>query len=326
MPKGESLDAQSARLIRRVLVMYYQEERTQAEIAKITGQSVSTVNRLIRRGRELGMVEISIRPLFQFQQELERQLMVEGGLSDAIIVPTESDDAEVVLREVGLAAASVLVSTLRDGQTICISGGKGVSAVVEGLRPSRPYQVEVVPATGLVQGRHYIDVNHVASEMAGKLGGTAYQIHAPMFADSDEQRDMLRGVSAVADVLGRARSASIAVVGIGSVLAEGSSYLDFGFRSNSRADWQRVLASKAQGELLAHLLDEDGQLAHYPRNALLVGLVPEDLRGIPHAMGVASGPNKVRPIASVLRGRYLKSLVTDEKTAVAVLEVLQRQK
>ncbi|MGO8141132.1 sugar-binding domain-containing protein, partial [Rhizobium leguminosarum] len=54
----------------------------------------------------------------------------------------------------------------------------------------RRFNVEVIPATGCVQGKHYTDVNHVSTLMADRLGGRSYQIHAPLFADDAEQRAM----------------------------------------------------------------------------------------------------------------------------------------
>ena len=310
-----------ARLIYRVLVMYYGERKTQAEIGKLTGHSVAKVNRLIRLGRETGMVEITLRPLYAEAMNLEHDLIAQTGLVEAMVVPTASEDYDLNLAAVGQAAASFLLAHLKDGDTICITGGKGLSALVEGLKPDRSYEVTVVPATGLVQSRHYIDVNHVASVMATRLGGKAYQIHAPMFADSVEQRDVLRKVSAVREVLDKARQATIAVVGIGSVLAPGSSYLAFGPQGGPHNSGAAVGEAVAEGELLAHLTAKDGQLvAGYAPNELLVGLTPADLRTIPFSFGIAAGPLKVGPIRSVLRGGYLKAMVTDEKTSTGVLE------
>ncbi|WP_204325014.1 sugar-binding domain-containing protein, partial [Stenotrophomonas maltophilia] len=70
------------------------------------------------------------------------------------------------------------------------------------------------------------DVNHVSTLMADRLGGRAYQIHAPLFADSPSERAMLINMRSVADVFKRAREAKIAVVGIGSILTDDSSYYD----------------------------------------------------------------------------------------------------
>ena len=296
----EPIGYELARLIYRVLVMYYTQRKTQAEIAKLTGHSVAKVNRLIRLGRETGMVEITLRPLYAEAMNLEHDLIARTRLAEAMVVPTASEDYDLNIAAVGQAAASFLLAHLKDGDTICITGGKGLSALVEGLKPDRSYEVTVVPATELVQSRHYIDVNHVASEMATRLGGKAY----------------------VREVLDKARQAAIAVVGIGSVLAPGSSYLAFGPQGGPHNSRAAVGEAEAEGELLAHLIAKDGQLvAGYAPNELLVELKPADLRTVPVSFGVAAGPLKVGPTRSVLRGGYLKALVTDEKTASGVLEL-----
>ena len=77
-----------------------------------------------------------------------------------------------------------------------------------------------------MQGKHYTDVNHVATQMADKLGGRAFLIHAPLFADSVAEHDMLMGMKAVTDAFERARRAQVAVLGIGSILSADSSYYD----------------------------------------------------------------------------------------------------
>ena len=133
--------------------------------------------------------------------------------------PTASANPHTILQQVGAAAASLLLERLQDGDTVCITGGKGVSAVVEMLNPERSFSVEVVPATGCVQGKHYTDVNHVATQMADKLGGQAFLIHAPLFADSVAEKKMLMRMKSVTDVFDRARKARVAVLGIGSILS-----------------------------------------------------------------------------------------------------------
>ena len=65
------------------------------------------------------------------------------------------------------AAANQLLETLRDGDVIAITGGKAVSAVVENAGAGAHASTStVVPLTGGVQGKHYTDVNHLATQMA----------------------------------------------------------------------------------------------------------------------------------------------------------------
>ncbi|WP_246693600.1 SRPBCC domain-containing protein, partial [Mesorhizobium sp. M8A.F.Ca.ET.142.01.1.1] len=50
-----------------------------------------------------------------------------------------------------------------------ITGGKAISALAENLQPERAFDVTVVPLTGGVQGKHYTDVNHLATRLAERL-------------------------------------------------------------------------------------------------------------------------------------------------------------
>jgi DNA-binding transcriptional regulator LsrR (DeoR family) len=311
---------EAARQIYSVLVMHFQEGITQAEIARQTGLSHAKVNRLIKQGREMGMVEIQIRSPFQALFDLETRVRQATGLDTVRVTPSASANPETILNQVGAAAASLLVETIRDGDTICITGGKGLGSLVDSLAPARAYDVEIVPATGLVQGKHYTDVNHVATQMAERLGGRALMIHAPLFAESVKEKKMLMATKSVTDAFDRARKARIAIVGIGSILTGDSSYYDL--HPTSGDDREAIKKAGAAGELLAHLIDGDGQLCKYERNARLVAMSPSELDTIPITIGVAAGQNKVEPICAALRGKHLKALVVDEATALAVLEKL----
>ena len=311
---------EAARQIYSVLVMHFQEGITQAEIAKLTKLSHAKVNRLIKQGREMGMVEITIRSQYQALFDLEARFREATGLETVRITPTASPNPHTILHQVGAAAASLLLERLQDGDTVCITGGKGVSAVVEMMNPEQPFSVEVVPATGCVQGKHYTDVNHVATQMADKLGGQAFLIHAPLFADSVAEKKMLMKMKSVTDVFDRARKARVAVLGIGSILSGDSSYYDL--HPTSRGDRAEIEKAGAAGELLAHLIDSDGEVCDYELNARLVAMSPAELDAIPFTIGVAAGANKVAPICAALRGRHVKAMVLDEATANGVLRMM----
>ncbi len=61
--------------------------------------------------------------------------------------------------------------------------------------------------------------------------------------------------------------------------------------------------------------------ADYSLNESLVSLTLGEFASIPSKIGVASGPNKARPILSVMRGNHLDTLVTDEATGQRVLDI-----
>ncbi|MEC9342616.1 MAG: sugar-binding transcriptional regulator [Pseudomonadota bacterium] len=315
-------DFDGIRQIHTVLVLHFVDGLKQSEIAKALNLSTSKVNRLIHQGRKLGMVKVSIESPFQRLVELEKRLTRIAGLTTSVVTPTVAGSPESTLQQAGKAAANQVLETLREGDVIAITGGKAVSAVVENMQAERSFDVTVVPLTGGVQGKYYTDVNHLATQLAERLGGKTMLVHAPLFAENQAQRNMLLDMASIREVFDLARRAAIALVGIGSIDTPGSSYFDLHPMSNP--DREQIVRSGVRGEFLAHLIREDGTLADYPLNSRLVALDPAELSQIPRRIGVVAGAEKVLPIQAALNGRFLDSLIVDEQTASAVLERMEK--
>ena len=313
----EDLSFELIRRIHVVLAMHFLEGKKQSEISVLMNISTATVNRLIKQGRELGMVQISIDSPYQRLFDLEQKLIARWSLESALVTPTVVDSPNTTLAQVGTVAGDLLLESIRDGDTIAISGGKAVRAMIENLSADRALDINVVPMTGGVQGKHYTDVNHVATLLAEKLGGKAILIHAPLFAETQEERDMLMSVRSVRDVFEAARNASIALVGIGSVAGAQSTYYE---ALPMTEEARRALArSDVCGEFLGHLVDADGRVSDIEFNSRLVALPPNEAARIPTTVGVVTGAEKIEPIRAVLAGKYINALVLDEETGRGVL-------
>jgi DNA-binding transcriptional regulator LsrR (DeoR family) len=313
------IDFDSMRLIARILTLHYEEGRPQSQIATELGLSSAKVNRLIKQGRELGMVEITVNSPFQHVFDLEHKLTSKWDLKNCLVVPAVTGNAQTTLNQVGKGAGALLLEAIRDGDTIGISGGKALSAVIENLMVDRSYDVNVVPMTGGVQGQHYTDVNHIATQLADKLGGRATLIHAPLHAETAKEREILMSVGAVRRAMDLARNANIALVGIGSVIGDDSTYYDA--HPVPEADRRKLVEEGVRAEFLGHLIDGRGRLFDNDFNSRLVSLPPQEAANIPIMIGVASGPEKIHPICATLNGGYINSLVVDERTVEAVLEL-----
>jgi DNA-binding transcriptional regulator LsrR (DeoR family) len=300
-----------------VLMLHFIEGMKQSEIAKRLNLSTSKVNRLIASGQKAGMVKITIESPFQRLMDLEKDLTRAFQLNQAIVTPTVSDNPETTLQQVGRAAANHLLETLHSDDVIAITGGRAISALVDNLAPEQAYDIRVVPLTGGVQGKYYTDVNHLAMQFAEKLGGAVSLVHAPLFAETQAQRDVLMAMASIRDVFDLARRASVAVVGVGGVEASGSGYYD----SIPDADQQGFRDRHVAGEFIAHLIQADGSLADVPLNSRVVALNPGDLAACPRVIGVASGAQKIGPLRAALAGHYLHSLVVDETTAQGLLDL-----
>ncbi|MEA4906202.1 MAG: sugar-binding transcriptional regulator [Chloroflexi bacterium] len=315
-------DYENARLISRILTLYYVENKNQAEIGRELGLSTAKVNRLLKQARSQGMVEITIHTPFEHLFDLEHKIQTVTGVQQAIVIPQLADNPSSILQLVGKAAADYLLEHLHDGDTLCVGGGRALATLIQSVSPGQPFDVQVVPALGGTQGRHFTDVNNLTAELAKQLGGQAYQLHAPAFVDTPEEREALCNLRHVKEVLDMARQAQIALLGVGTIYPGTSSY--FQFTSLASENLQDLIEKRdSVGEILAHVLNKRGQASAPEYEQRVIGIELEDLRSIPLTIGVATGVEKAWPIAAGLKGGYLKTIITDEVTALRVLEIYQ---
>jgi DNA-binding transcriptional regulator LsrR (DeoR family) len=311
-------DYESARLISKILIRYYVEDKSQAEIGLELGLSTAKINRLLKQARNLGYVEIILHTPFQHLLLLEKELEQVTGLQHAVVVPRLGDNPTALLQSVGHAAAIFFLEHLREGDTVCMGGGTTLSALVESVTPDTKINITIVPASGGMQGRHDSDVNTLVSELATKLGGKSLSLHAPAITDSQKERENLLELRQVHEVLDLANHAQIALIGIGAIRPATASM--FQFASLSETDISAITENiEAAGEILLHVIDEFGMELNTNLNHRTIGLELEALKKIPITIGIATSYEKVNPIVAALRGGYLKVLITDEETAKEVL-------
>jgi DNA-binding transcriptional regulator LsrR (DeoR family) len=314
---------ETIRLINTVLTLYYLEELTQTEIAQRLGFSTAKVNRLLLQAREQGYVNITIRTPFQQLFELEDRLKAVFGLQEAMVIPALADTSSSPLNALGNIAAEFLLEHLRDGDVLGTGGGTAINAIVQAMAPTRTYQVEVVPLLGAVQGEITHDVNYLATHMAERLGGKAYQLHAPAFVDTREHCETLRSMGPVKEILDIARRANVALVGVGTVDAEVSRFVQFTALS---AEDMRHIAEDCGGvgDINAFVYDIEGRPCCPEYANRVVGLTLAELKNIPYRIGVAATTAKAQPLYGALRGGYLHVLITDETAARGILGLFEQ--
>jgi len=306
-----------------ILTLYYVDGLTQTEIAKRLDFSTAKVNRSLLQAREQGYVTITIRTPFQQLFELEDRLKAVFGLQDATVIPAVAESSTSPLNALGAAAADFLLTHLRDGDVLGIGGGSAVHALFQAIDPARPYKVEVVPLIGAVQGEITTDSNYLAAHLAERLGGKAYQLHAPVIVDSREQCETLKSMGPVKEILDIARRANIALVGVGTVDAEVSRFVQF--TALSAEDMKHIASDcGGVGDINAFVFDIEGRACAQEYADRVLGLTLPELKSIPYRIGVAATEAKALPLYGALRGGYLHALITDEAAARGILELFEQ--
>ncbi len=314
---------ETVRLMNTILTLYYVDGLTQTEIAKRLDFSTAKVNRSLLQAREQGYVTITIRTPFQQLFELEDRLKAVFGLQDATVIPAVAESSTSPLNALGAAAADFLLTHLRDGDVLGIGGGSAVHALFQAIDPARPYKVEVVPLIGAVQGEITTDSNYLAAHLAERLGGKAYQLHAPVIVDSREQCETLKSMGPVKEILDIARRANIALVGVGTVDAEVSRFVQF--TALSAEDMKHIASDcGGVGDINAFVFDIEGRACAQEYADRVLGLTLPELKSIPYRIGVAATEAKALPLYGALRGGYLHALITDEAAARGILELFEQ--
>jgi len=302
--------------------LYYESNQTQSEIAQQLQISRSTVSRLLKRGRDLGIVHISIHDPFATHIHLEEALVERFGLRGAVVAAqTEGLPDKLIRRRIGQAAARYLEETLRDGEVVGVGWGRTLYEVAEALEGvGAQARIEVVPLVGGIgQVAPSFQVNELARRLADACGGDWYPCFAPAILQNEIIQEGLRDTVDVRRIVDRWSNLDLALVGIGNTDFESEfevlfvGYLDPEMREHLRA-------ARAVGDICMRFFSQDGSPSDGGPSGIL-GIELEQVRRIPRVVGVAGGLHKVEAILGAIRGGYIKVLITDETTAEGLLQV-----
>lgn len=312
--------ATNERLLYRIAHAYYEEDLTQAEIADRFGISRIKVSRLLGRARDEGIVRISVRPPEQHNTKLERGLEAAFGLDEAVVATVETDAYVEAIEAVGRAAAGYVQRVLENGHTLGLTWGKTVLATVSALAAGQFPDCRVVQMIGgLGELEAEIHGAELVRRAADRLGCRPRQLHAPAIVASESVCDALITDPQVRETLELARAANVALLGIGtlgenSVLYEPGTVL-------TEDDRNKLASLGIAGDIALRFFNSKGLPVANPYSARTIGVDLHELAGIQRRVGIAGGVEKAEAIYAALHGGYLNVLVTDDRTAAALLQI-----
>lgn len=304
----------------RAARLYYEQDRSQAEVARELGLSRSNVSRILRQARERGIVEIAIHdpdaPPVR-DAVLEAALVARFGLRRAMVADgTRSGALDTVAR----AGAALLAERAPALRSIGVSWGQTVQRVVGQLEPVRRRPApRVLP---LVGGLSMLDQTEsgdsVQRVLAQRLGTRPQPLYAPALLESaDAVRTLLRETS-IARVLAAAAEVELALVGIGSTGLHSSPHLLDGMRLTP-AERRRVQEQRPVGDVCGRFVTADGTPLGPPTSERVLAVTLPQLARIPEVVAVAAGEEKAPGVCGVLRSGVVDTAVLDADLARSVI-------
>lgn len=307
------------RLLTKIARFYYQDELTQAEIADRLRISRQKVQRLLREAHDSGIVHIAISPITGIFADLEADLERRYGLREVIVVETTQHEVQtVVARELGAGAADYLLRIVEPHDRIVVSWGGTLLGMVNSLQaraqPQNLGDVTLIQGLGgLVDPNHEAHAADLTRRLARFLGGTAQLMPAPGVAGTRAARNALYNDPHVAQVLEKARGATLAFMGIGAPRSD-SILLQQGTIVKLE-ELKELTDAGAVGDINLRYFDYHGKQVPSDLDDRVIGLSLDEIKQIKHVVGVAGGAAKLRAIRGALEGKLIHALVTDHITA-----------
>jgi DNA-binding transcriptional regulator LsrR (DeoR family) len=307
-----------ASLAIRAAWLHYAGGFTQAQVAKRLGLTGLKAHRLITKANQEGLVRVFIDGDVNECVELEQRLASAYGLEYCEVVP-DLDQEDLPLRALGIAGAQFLKREIErvEGALIGVGHGRTLAASVEYMpRFVAAHNIRFVSLLGGLTRRFAANPHDVIHRLTERTGAQAFMMPVPFVANTVEDREVLLGQRGVSDIFDLACDADLMFVGIGTAERE-ASMVATGMIEASEID--EVKGKGGVGELLGHFFDECGRPVETGLSERMLALPRKRLKGR-RIVAVAGGAVKVPAIKAVLESRYLSGLITDERTAEALLQ------
>ena len=302
--------------------LYYVQGMTQQEIAKSLDTTRSNVSRILQAAREQGVVRFHIVRTLHRQSALEQAMVESFGLEQAIVLAADAGDD--TLQQVAELGAQWLTENLHAGTRLTLSWGRTLQALVQAFEPNEALDVEVVQLGGDLQLDPRLSGHELVRELAARCGGRYSYLHAPAILDSADTVRELRSHRGIEMELNKARTADIALVGIG---AYGHGFAAQLLESAHLSQQERARFDELEpvGDILARFYDIEGRQLDTPLRDRVLALELDELDELPTVVGIAAGREKARGIWGALRAGWLDVLVTDQAAAAAALHMENRR-
>ena len=206
---------------------------------------------------------------------------------------------------------------LRKKETLIGLGwGSTVSHVMVHLSQKSIEEISLVTLSGGITA--YLQNTYVQdSNPLYRINQRFHITPAPLLVSSPETCRALLHEPEVLRIIKMAELANIAMVGIGGMTV-GATFATFGYITPQELEILRQQG--AVGDILGQFYDRDGKKLDVDYHDRLIAIRLEMLRKMEHVIGLAGGDHKKEAIEGALRGGLIHSLITDEKTALRLLD------
>lgn len=298
--------------------LYYIAGNTQDQIAATLGISRQTAQRLVSLAMSEGLIKVRVDHPIANCLDLAARLKARFALDLVEVAPSVSASSSTTM---GIAeVAAVQIEKWLSSPVPVVMGigtGRTLKAAIGQLPPMECPQHKIVSLTGNIAPDGSAAFYNVIFTMADRIKARFFPMPLPVIASSPQEREMLLSQPMIQQTLALAAKASVTFVGIGDLGPKAPLYED-GFITES--ELKALQKAGGVGEIVGWVFGRDGRMIDGVTNDR-VSSAPLPSRETSLVVAIAMGELKLPGILAAVNRRLVNGLITDERTAEALLSV-----
>lgn len=301
--------------------LYYNQGKTQSEIAQHFETNRFRVARLLQDARTEQIVEIKVNHSNERDTILEDELKKHyPELQKVIVVNTRYSSYIDSMLQLGKAGAAYLQKLLKPETVIGITWGKTIHSAVSQLVSAVHNPVTAVQLTGYMKSNNpAVDSRELVRAVASAYNGNYYYLDAPIYIQNQKIPSILYEEPAIRETMDQMKKMNVILSGIGS---RSSLPLTNPVFREYLTGKDKLAEKDCIGSLYGYVLNSSGVPADIELNQKRIGASLEDIMKVPHRVVIANGRHKSEPISRALQQKLFNELIIDSDTALHLMENL----
>ena len=310
------------RLIAKIAYLYYFENMDLKAIGNLFGVSYATISRLLKKGREDGIINIVINSQYEKEVELEEKLKNALGLKEIFPVYVEEQYSyDNILNLLGIEAARYFSSILKDGDNLGISLGRTIYNVVNHLRDVRQKNVNLIQLFGHtpwfpIELTSFDFINRLQS----KYKWSYNIINSELLADNKKTKKILMNSESIKKVFKLHKNIDVGLISVGEFNPQLPYFYHEDYINHDELD--ELIERNIVGESVFSYFDIDGNIHDVKLVDRMICISTGNLKKIKNKILVSGGPQKTEAILGAARAGLVDTLITDSLNVSKIAEML----
>jgi len=309
-------------LIAKIAHMYYMEGMDLKAIGEIFNISYATVSRLLKKGREKGIIKIHINNPYINTIKQESKLKKYFKLKEVFTIHSEKTfENNHILDLIGREAANYLVNVLQDGDFLGISWGRSVYNLVNNFNTEKKIKVHVVQLFGHTSNVPVeLSSFDLVRRMKNMFLGAYYFINSEAVLDKPETKKYLLEDTSIKNTFETHKRINIAVSSVGICDPESSGFIHRGYFRDQEIE--EIKRENIIGETNFTFFDAEGNIKRIRFNDRMMAIETNDLLKIKNKIIVAGGLQKAKAVLGALKAGLVDTLFIDSMTLSKLMSML----